>query len=226
MLGKLVAIAAVVTLLGGMGALFGEPAVSVENKLQLSQAVPKGGAALNDALRLEKALLVNDYGGFVELLRDGADPNALGSHGYAAVHIAAQHQNTRYLEKVLEHGGNPNLPAKRLNRSPLFNALDSRRPKNRDLLIKAGANIEYEDAMRKRPLKHAADIMDSESVVRFLELGADPSAADDLGNTFQSSFFRPDPKLLHWNARRQYRKVIRILDERGVALDPKADRYR
>ncbi len=224
---KVAVIAAVLIVLGNLGVMFGErpDPVGHSSTLKVVQADQTIDVE-KDVERLEDALMASEYGKFVDLLRAGANPNAFGSHGYAAVHIAAQHQNSRYLERVLEHGGNPNLPARRLQRSPLYNALDSRRPENRDLLIENGADIEYQDAMRQRPLQHAAAIMDVDSVVRFLELGADPSAADDLGTTFQSSLFRPDPKLLTWSALRQYRKIIRILDEQGVPVDSKAERYR
>lgn len=132
----------------------------------------------------------------------------------------------RYLERLLDYGGDPNAIADRMRRTPIFNALDTKRAKTRDLLIARGADIEHADSSLGRPLKHAASVMDSASVVRLLELGADPTAVDDLGTTFQSSLFRADPKLMHWEARRRYRKVIAILEGRGIPLDPTAERYR
>ncbi len=176
--------------------------------------------------RLEQTIIDNDYGEFLKLLRAGEDPNAQGWYGSTAMHLAAQHQSTRYLEQLLYHGGDPNVVASRMKRPPLFNALDARRPKNRDLLIKYGANIEQEDSSGNRPLKHAADINDSGSVLRLLELGADAAAKNNVGTTFQSSFFRGNPKVMSWPALRHHRKVIAILEERGVSLDPKADRFR
>lgn len=178
------------------------------------------------ATPLEQAIIDNDYGQFLKLLRAGANPNVQGWYGSTAMHLAAQHQNIRYLEQLLENGGDPNAIASRLKRPPLFNALDTRRPKNRDLLIKHGANIEQEDSSGNRPLKHAADINDSGSVLLLLELGADPTAKNDIGATFQSSLFRGNPKVMTWEAIRHRRKVIAILEERGIPLDPKADRYR
>ena len=173
---------------------------------------------------LEQAMMDNRYGDFLELLKKGANPNAIGWHGSTAIHLAAQHQNHRYLEKLLDHGGDPNAVAQRMKRTPIFNALDSRRPKNRDLLIARGADIEHADTSGIRPLKHAANINDFDSVWHFLQIGADPTAADDLGSTFQSSFFRTNPALLSWDAQRQRRKVIEFLNEQGIPLDPKAER--
>ncbi|WLS05005.1 ankyrin repeat domain-containing protein [Shinella oryzae] len=197
------------------------------------EALPHGSTKLSptmvqstQATPLEQAIIDNDYGQFMKLLRAGEDPNVQGWHGSTAMHLAAQHQNIHYLEQLLENGGDPNVIASRLKRPPLFNALDTRRTRNRDLLIKHGANIEQEDSSGNRPLKHAADIHDSGSVLRLLELGADPKAKNDIGATFQSSFFRGDPKVMTWTALRHYRKVIAILEERDIPLDPKADRYR
>lgn len=159
-------------------------------------------------------------------MKNGADPNTRAWHGTTALHLAAQHENVRYLERLLDYGGDPNAIADRMRRTPIFNALDTKRAKTRDLLIARGADIEHADSSLGRPLKHAASVMDSASVVRLLELGADPTAVDDLGTTFQSSLFRADPKLMHWEARRRYRKVIAILEGRGIPLDPTAERYR
>ncbi|GAA5232819.1 hypothetical protein FOZ76_01810 [Verticiella sediminum] len=187
---------------------------------------PAAQAAGADGITpLQQALMDGRYGAFVDLLRQGADPDAVGWHGYTAVHLAAQHRNKHYLEKLLEHGGDPNAPARRMGRTPIFNAMDSRRPENRDLLIARGADIEYADTSGIRPLRHAANINDADSVWCLLQLGADPTATDNLGATFQSSFFRPAPGILSWSARKQRRQVIELLKERGVALDPKAERF-
>lgn len=192
---------------------------------------PSGGAEASPsgpdgATPLQMAMLDDDYGAFVRLLRAGADPNIVGWHGTTVVHLAARHRNGHYLERVLEHGGNPNAVALRLKRTPLFFALDSRRPDNRDLLIERGANIEYADATNTRPLRHAANIADVDSVLRLLELGADPAAVDDIGSTFQSSLFRINPEHLRWEVRRRYRTIMSILEARGIPLDPQAESFR
>lgn len=51
-----------------------------------------------------------------------------------------------------------------------------------------------------------------------------PTTTDDLGTTFQSVFFRPNPALLSWEALRRRRQVIDFLNEHGIPLDPKAVR--
>lgn len=213
----------VLVALAGLGAVVGPPRGETGPRtIRADLSTPDG----DGKTPLQRAILANDYGAFLQLLRDGADPNTRGWHGTFAIHLAAQHDNMRYLEKLLDHGGDPNAVADRMARTPIFNALDAKRPKNRDLLIARGADIEHADAARSRPLRHAANVMDSASVVRLLERGADATAVDDLGTTFQSSLFRPDPKHLNWETQRRYRKVIAILEERGIPLDPKAERYR
>lgn len=220
---KIVVILGVLVALGVLGAVVGTPEQEARRpaiRPDLSEPDADGKTPLL------RAILASDYSTFLNLLKNGADPNTRAWHGTTAVHLAAQHENVRYLEKLLDYGGDPNAIADRMRRTPIFNAMDAKRPKNRDLLIARGADIEHADASRGRPLRHAANVMDSESVVRLLERGADPTAVDDLGTTFQSSLFRPDPKHLNWETQRRYRKVITILEERGIPLDPKAERYR
>lgn len=220
---KLGVILGVLFALAGLGAVVNKPREEARpSTLRSDLSEPD----MDGKTPLQKAILAGDYSAFLQLLKDGADPNTRGWHGTFAIHLAAQHENGRYLEKLLAYGGDPNAIADRMRRTPIFNALDTRRPKNRDLLIARGADIEHADASLGRPLKHAASVMDSASVVRLLELGADPTAIDDLGTTFQSSLFRPDPAHLNWETRRLYRKVIAILEERGIPLDPQAERYR
>lgn len=220
---KIGVVLGVLVALAGLGAVVGPPEQEARRpaiRPDLSEPDADGKTPLL------RAILASEYGTFLDLLKNGADPNTRAWHGTTAVHLAAQHENVRYLEKLLDYGGNPNAIADRMRRTPIFNALDTKRPKTRDLLIARGADIEYADASRGRPLKHAASVMDTASVVRLLEAGADPTAVDDLGTTFQSSLFRADPSFMHWQARRRYRKVIAILEERGIPLDPNAERYR
>lgn len=223
MLRKTGAILCVIFILAGLGLVVGQPRQEPRPPVTRPHLSTPDA---DDKTPLQKALLDDDYAAFLDLLRKGADPNAMGWHGTTAVHLAAQHTNVRYLEKLLDHGGDPNARAKRMRRTPLFNAMNTRRPKSRNTLIARGADIEHADSSQTRPLRHAANVMDTASVVRLLEVGADPTAVDDLGSNFQSSLFRPDPKLLAWDARARYRKVIEILEKQGVALDPKAERYR
>ena len=220
---KVVVILGVLVALGGLGAVVGTPKDEVRRPAIRSDLSEPGADGKTPLLR---AILASDYGKFLDLLKNGADPNTRAWHGTTAVHLAAQHENVRYLEKLLDYGGDPNAVAERMRRTPIFNALDTKRPKTRDLLIARGADIEYADSSRGRPLKHAASVMDSDSVVRLLEVGADPMAVDDLGRTFQSSLFRANPGLMHWEARRRYRKVIAILEDRGIPVDPRAEPYR
>lgn len=213
-------------LLAALGVIVGEPGAQ-RGATPVRQPAEPGAippAAADGTTALEQAIIDDSYGTFLDLLRRGADPNAVGRDGSTAIHLAAQHRNRRYLERLLDHGGNPDSVARRLKRTPIFNALDSRRPDNRDLLIARGANIEHADSMGSRPLAHAAAINDFGSVWRLLQAGADPTATDNLGTTFQSSFFRTDPAIMSWEALRLRRKVVDLLEARGIPLDPKARR--
>jgi ankyrin repeat protein len=173
---------------------------------------------------LQWQIFRGDHRRFRWLLDLGADPDAPGWYEDTAVHLAAQYMNTSFLEILLDHGANPNAVNKRQGQTPLFNALDTRRQDNVELLIARGADIEHADLSGTRPLLHAARINSSENVVRFLQLGADPEATDNLGVTFQPSFFRTDPALLSHEARRSREWVVDFLTERGIAVDPQASR--
>ncbi len=190
------------------------------------EALIAGGVSLetqgvDGVTLLQWRILRGDTGRFKWLLDLGADPNAQGWHGETAMHLAAQHQSINYLEAALDHGGNPNVLNARRGRPPLFNALDTRRQKNVELLLERGADIHFADRSGTQALLHAARINNSEAVVLLLKMGADPNATDQSGANFQSSFFRANPAIMNSEALRDRAWVTTFLEEHGIpVVDP------
>ncbi len=162
------------------------------------------------------------YVAYRELLRLGADPNAIGWANGTAVHLAAQYSNDSYLEVLAAAGGDVDVTDRRMERSPIFSALMSRREDNVRFLIEHGANFDLPDRNGVTPLQLAASINDFDHVLMFLQLGADPLATDKTGASFQTSIFRSNPKLLNTSALRAREAIIAFLEAKGIPLDPKA----
>jgi ankyrin repeat protein len=69
-------------------------------------------------------------------------------------------------------------------------------------LLAAGADPNATDRTGNTPLHQAAKINQSRRVLELLKAGANPSAANGMGATFQYFFFRPRDELLTLEARR------------------------
>ncbi len=157
-----------------------------------------------------------------ELLKLGADPNAIGWANGTAMHLAAGYTNDSYLEVLVAAGGDVDVTDRRMERSPIFSALMSRRPDTIRFLIDHGADLDLADRNGVTPLHLAASINDFDHVLMFLRLGADPLATDDIGTSFQTSIFSSDPNLLNMSALRARESIIAFLEAEGIPLDPKA----
>ncbi len=77
------------------------------------------GADVNDTAPIGMSALVvaaySDHAGMGQLLlEEGADPDAAGA-GYTALHAAILRGNLEFVEALLAHGANPNLPLTKAN---------------------------------------------------------------------------------------------------------------
>ena len=68
-------------------------------------------------------------------------------------------------------------------------------------------------------LHQAASINRFGDVVRFLELGVDPTLKDDIGYTFQHAFFNTPERLLNPQAKAARAKVRAWLRSRNIPLE-------
>ena len=151
------------------------------------------------------------------LLEVGADPNFLGPMRDTPMHLGAIVHDPWYLETLLAHGGDPNV-RNVLGETPLFRAIGwGETSKNIDLLLKAGADI-HAKAKDGRTLLHQAALVHAhDDLWRFLQMGVDPRARDDLGNTFQRDFF-PYPHKEAFG-----KKVRAWLEKNGIPVESEAD---
>ncbi|RRD55620.1 ankyrin repeat domain-containing protein, partial [Comamonadaceae bacterium OH2545_COT-014] len=139
------------------------------------------------------------------------------------MHLAAKLEDPYWLRAMLARGA-PTEVRNRLGETPLFSALGNSTQTNVKLLLDAGADIHARD-LDKRTLLHAAASINSfAEVLYFLELGVDPAATNDLGNTFQFYFFMTPERNLSDEAVAIRAKVRAWLQARGIAVEEKAAR--
>lgn len=160
-----------------------------------------------------------NYKGFKKLLELGADPNIVYGDGNTVVHAALTIRDSRFLEAILEHGGNPNLKAGDSSKNtPLFDALNEGKGKI-DLLLEAGADINAQNSYGSTAVMATAGVGEFETAHYLLEKGADPTIANDAGETLASRVadkigaMRPGSEAEHWQ-----KKVVDWLEARGVEI--------
>lgn len=118
-----------------------------------------------------------------ELVAEGANLFATHSDGQTALHYAAAYGHEDLLEYCLDQGMGTDRP-NAIGRTPLFNAVENRRPEMIHLLIKAGANPNYRDKAGKTPLHIAAQFDRSDSARALLtHTATNPFLRDDAGET-------------------------------------------
>lgn len=168
---------------------------------------------------LQAAILRGDRRAFDTLLAAGADPAAAAANGNTALHVAAMQDDAGFLDALLDRGMSPDTPNVRNGETPLFNALEARNDRNIDALLEAGARVDAVDQHGASLLHKAARINATAWVLRFLDAGADPTAVDRVGATFQPSFFRADEKILSAEAKRHRAAVRDRLRARNIPLE-------
>jgi len=178
---------------------------------QQAAAPDAGGMPL-----LQQAMLRRDRGEFRKLLAAGANPAQGNIDGQTALHLAAMGEDPYWLDQLLERGVDPNLSNTITAAPPLFDALFAARPNNVDRLLAAGARLDVHDRTGNTPLHQAAKVNDLESVLKFLEAGADPDATNRIGVTFQRYLGLENPKLRNAATRRNLRKIDDWLRANGV----------
>jgi ankyrin repeat protein len=158
-----------------------------------------GGARLDakgihDITLLQWAIMHESVPAVDTLLEAGANPSQLGEQGKTAIAYAAQSEDAAYLRSFLSHHANPNAPDDDGN-TPMGHALLVQNPEPTDLLLKAGANLNAHDSLGNSILDAAASTNNFARVLQFLQLGADPRAANPRGQTFQ--VYLPSQQRLH-----------------------------
>ncbi|QTD45700.1 ankyrin repeat domain-containing protein [Ottowia testudinis] len=187
----------------------------------MAQGVSLDAANAREMTLLETAMREGNRRAFDNLLALGANPVYLGSHRDTPMHFAAILTDPYWLKTLLARGADTEV-RNRLGETPLFRALGQEA--NVQLLLDAGADIHAHSRSRETLLHKAAATLNYAQVVRFLELGVDPRATDDLGGTFQRAFFMARESLLNDSAKAARAKVRAWLRERGIAVEDAGQR--
>jgi ankyrin repeat protein len=130
------------------------------------------------------SFLIDDKRAIELLLEMGADPNRYDNDGDSAVSLAAYNSDLWYLKTVLKHGGKANAGNGNINRAPIMQAVMSYSLPNVQLLVQAGANVNYQDAVSfETPMMAACTLNRYDIVYWLLQSGADPTLRDSGGDT-------------------------------------------
>ncbi len=163
------------------------------------------------------ALVQGSKSGFKYLLEHGANPNLQTAQGDSVMRLGAMHEDSEYLALALKNKGDPNLVDPETAKTPLFAAIGSLRPKNIQLLIEAGANLNFQDPTGNTPMMRAAGVNRFDFVHAFLKAGADTAIENNWGNTIvyfvKDSTVSPKHELYQWRL-----KVIALLKEKGIEV--------
>ena len=151
------------------------------------------GASLNSRnaramTPLDVAMVEGNRRAFESLLDLGTDPTWLGDARDTSMHLAAILHDSRWLAALLKRGF-PTEVKNRLGETPLFRALGPETQANVQLLLDAGANVHARSKDGRTLLHQAAMISSFDDIPRLLNLGVDPRAVNEAGNTFQRYFF-------------------------------------
>ncbi|MBN8887640.1 MAG: ankyrin repeat domain-containing protein [Rudaea sp.] len=133
--------------------------------------------------------------GFLWLLEHGADPNLVSCCDVkrpqlSPMGMAAKGGDSRFLEALLSHGGNPNLTVDDAERTPISYAVTLRRTRNIELLIQHHADLNRVE-LTNYPIAAAGDSVLElaiglnyfEVALLLLRAGADPCVKNRSGHT-------------------------------------------
>jgi hypothetical protein len=134
------------------------------------------------------ALINQSFPGFKFLLDNGADPNSTVEIKKPApenaLTMAASMDDPRYLEELLKHGANPNLPAGNPSQeTPIFSASFYRQTNNILVLLKYRADIDWKTTGNYTALHQAINGNAFEMALFLYHLGANPLISNKWGYT-------------------------------------------
>jgi len=166
---------------------------------------------------LVTAIVSGEKDKFKGLLEGGSNPNFQSSLGVSPVYYAACDQDSWYLEKILEFGGDPNLVNPQSKNTPIFESIKRFRVDNIKLLLKHGAKTEVRGWLGYTPLTSAASINQYDQVLILLEAGADPEFPTEDGATLDYFMknHRMDPQSKNYQ---DYLKVKNFLRQVRTSL--------
>eukprot|EP00698_Gefionella_okellyi_P009498 TRINITY_DN241_c0_g1_i1.p1 TRINITY_DN241_c0_g1~~TRINITY_DN241_c0_g1_i1.p1 ORF type:complete len:841 (+),score=235.34 TRINITY_DN241_c0_g1_i1:96-2525(+) len=147
------------------------------------------------------------------IIQRGAQVNAIGAQG-AALHYAVQKNRVDYVEFLLKHGANVDLPAG-LGRTPLHVAVSEKLDTVCDVLVSHGANVNVADNIKRTPL-HLATLKGSNTMTKYLLSQRARVDARDRDNNCP----------IHYAASHGDAKMIELLLEAGASIDTAGNKGR
>lgn len=164
--------------------------------------------------------------GLEALLEAGALRNRLGRAGRAPMHDAARQSDPRYVRILLAAGADPDTRVAYTGTTALRETCLTAAETTFEALVTGGADIEARDRAGDRALHVCARAGTGALVLRLLDLGADPTARNAAGNTFQDYYFSFEDSMLSRAAHRQHVQTASWLHDHRVPLVPRAEHYR
>lgn len=157
--------------------------------------------------------------GVATLLGAGADPTLGSDNGSTALHWAAECPSTSTLQTLLDHGVPVATRNVRDGSSALKNAIMNDRPRNVTFLLRQGLAAGTADDHGDTPLHVAARINRAGLVLQLMAAGADPTAVNRQGVTFQTYLFMTPEKVRSAAFRRGIERVREELRRRGIPIE-------
>lgn len=158
--------------------------------------------------------------GYERLLFHGANPNIQVDNRHSVINYAANADNLEYLRLALKYGGDPNLVDQHYQKTVIFNAIRPGGEKHVDMLIKAGADLNFQTRTGSTPLHVAAGLNQYQLVYQLLDAGADYNIENNFGYNFLKRLEENniDPKSDGYKLRA---KVIQFMQDKGIDVNPK-----
>lgn len=186
-------------------------AITAKDDARVRQLVPKVDLAARgdqNVTLLEWALLNQNVSAMNILLDAGADPAQTGVDDSTVVHMAAAANDPVYLETLLSHGANPNVPDAGNGATPLSSALMGDRTDQFKMLLAAGADPDHPDRGGNTALHVAGLINRPQRAMDLLEAGANAAAKNAQNATFEEYLFVTDPELLNDEKKRELDALV------------------
>jgi Ankyrin repeats (3 copies) len=151
----------------------GRQAVATEATSRISKLISNDQGLANSLLK--DAFLMEKKASFETLLKEGANANSVRFQRMPIIHHASQLEDSFWLDLLLRYGADPNISKAPHHVTPLIMAVESNKPKNVELLINAGANINQLDDQGYSLLTFAWGLRHGNIVFILLTNGADPN---------------------------------------------------
>lgn len=151
-------------------------------QLLVNPKIDLNTAGLGGMTLLAWSILQKNHVAFDALLSRGANPAQGDDAGTSALHLAAEHHDSRYLQAALAQ--KPDLAIRNdAGWTPLTAAILAGRQQNALLLVQRDEYPNMQDNLGLSPLHHAVLVQSDVIMIALLQHGADRTLTDDEGLT-------------------------------------------